>query len=164
MEQQPNDVTGTIGYLSGAVKFAKESGLALNEFYAQPNESEDGRVQQEIRLGTRSLNNYFCGMSFWNASNVQQGDLENALEMLEDAIVLFGNHPFKNVLYGRQVFIATESSKAGLKVPIRFASRVNAKLETWQKPSWNYATPADFKSTPKKIEGLPPEWRNWSPN
>ena len=80
-------------------------------------------------------------------------------QVLDDAIKMFSNHPFSNVLYGRQVFIATEADKAGLKMPERFASYPGRKLESWQDPSWNYSSPADFKKKEDIERGLPPEWR-----
>lgn len=150
------EVSELIEYIRGALDYSKEKHLKLDGIYDNWEGCEAGRVQGEICLSTRSLDSRFCAMSVWNASDVQQKDLETALEVLEEARNMFNNHPFSQVLYGRQVYIATEAKKAGLEMPARFASYSGRKLKSWQNPCLNYASPANVK---KERDRLPPEWR-----
>ena len=159
IEEIPDEVSQFINYIKGTVKYAKKKKLKLDGLYKNPDDSEDGKIQKEIRLSTRSLMNSFCAMGYFKASQVEQSDLEKALDTVNAARLLFGNHPFSNVLYGRLVYVATEANKAGLRVPDKYASCVGSKLHSWQNPHLNYSTPSDFKKRKDKEEGLPSEWR-----
>ena len=99
-------------------------------------------------------------MSDFNASGVEQSDLENSLEVLQKARQAFSNHPFSSVLYGRMVYITTEAYVAGLLVPQEFSGLIGAKLQPWQDYSLNYDSPADFRSRRNMERCLPPEWRS----
>ncbi len=159
IEEIPDEVSQFINYIKGTVKYAKKKKLKLDELYKNPDDSEDGKIQKEIRLSTQSLMSKFCAIEHFNAFSVKQIDLENALDTINDARSLFGNHPFNNVLYGRLVYIATEASKASLRVPDKYASCVGMQIPSWQEPHWNYSTPSDFKKRKDREKGLPPEWR-----
>ncbi|MEK6934155.1 MAG: hypothetical protein AABW75_04755 [Nanoarchaeota archaeon] len=159
IKEIPEEVSQFINYIKGAVEYAKKKRLKLDDLYENPDDSEDGKIQEVIRISTRSLTSKFSAVEHFNASNIKQSDLENALKTVNEARLLFGNHPFNNVLYGRIVYIATEASKAGLRVPDKYASCVGEQLPSWQDPHLNYSTPSDLKSKKDREKDLPSEWR-----
>lgn len=149
-----------IEYLENLVGWAKERKLKIDGLYDDPIMCESGKVQEQLRYSTMELFRKFNGMEIWNRADVDQGDLDDALPVMDDIRKLYGKHPYREVIFGRMVVMATSASKTGLKVPSKYRSYVGRKLESWQEPTWNYSTPGDFGHSPEKVaEGLAPEWR-----
>lgn len=151
----PEEVKGVISCMRGVIGRAKSKRLRIDGIYEITNESKDSLAQAYLILLSRSLNSVF--MDRLSMDDIEQKDVENALNVLDDARHLFSNHPFSNVLYGRIVEVATEANKAGLRVPERYASYIDRKLETWQDPTLNYFSPNDVGES--RMRDLPPEWR-----
>ncbi len=142
------------------VKAARKSGLDMSVEYPDSENSVGYKLQDELRLSTRSLNGFYIS-PFCHDQEISDRVL-NALKQVRD---LFGNHPFHHVMDGRLASIVQEAIKNNLEIPDNFLDYKDFVIKPWNTPSLNYNTPRDIAIAvkggyhpPEDLVDIPPDW------
>jgi hypothetical protein len=159
-----------------ALETVEKGKYDLSKLYEE--DSEEDRLQSELRIGTRTLNGIIEQDILYNSfihPSRNEAEVKDYLVILSNVRDIFCGHPFCHVLNGRLKEVVQMASKAKIPIPQEFQEYVGATIFPWECPHLNYRTLDDIRNSDQKtiifiegdgteveidkLESIPPEYR-----
>lgn len=157
-ENTPHNLRENIEEIRKVLAIAKEHSIDFSKTYE--SESVEDKLQEKLRLDTRSLSYYFHTSSyraFLFGRDFSSQKVEDSLKTLAEVETAFGNHPFHHVIIGRQKEIVNSASQYDLPIPDEFRKYCDVEIPPWQNPHINYRILDNIPED--RAECIPPEYR-----